>query len=93
MELKWARSIATKGGRSLIMIDHSARQFMLAQRRYQQKRLSMQEIDKIEAVTARSFTDDVDPRRGALSAPRFNFRPGQRDDAPHCSFVGTIPIM
>jgi hypothetical protein len=75
------------------MIDHCAKQYIVIQNRHQKTRLSVQQINKIEVAAARSFTDDADINHGALSAPRLNSRPGQRDDTVNCSFVGSIPIM
>lgn len=75
------------------MIDQSARAFERIGRFNPKARLSAQQAAKLEMMTARSFTDDAEIRRGALSAPRMHNRPGQRDDEVHCNFVGMLPMM
>jgi hypothetical protein len=75
------------------MIDHCAKKYIVMHNRHQKTRLSAQQVNKIEVAAARSFTDDADINYGALSAPKLNFRPGQRDDGVNCSFVGSTPIM
>ncbi len=49
--------------------------------------------NRMDAATARTYTDDADIRSGALSAPRHQFRPGQRDDEVGCSFASMIPVL
>ncbi len=48
---------------------------------------------KLDAITARMYSDDVDIRRGALSAPRNQYRPGQRDDVVNCSLIRFLPAL
>jgi hypothetical protein len=75
------------------MVDHSARAYVRMRAHQQRYKLSAQQSNKIDAVMARSYSDDADVRRGALSAPRNHFRPGQRDDEVRSNFVGMIPVL
>jgi hypothetical protein len=75
------------------MVDHSNRMYVQQQNCHQKGRLSVQQATKIEVVMARSYSDDTDICRGALSAPRNHFRPGQRDDVPNPTIVAVVPMM
>jgi hypothetical protein len=75
------------------MVDQSARAYERIGRMHPKARLSAEQSAKLDSVIARSFTDDVDVRKGALPAPRMHNRPGQRDDEVRCNFVGMLPIV
>ncbi|MDB5181794.1 MAG: hypothetical protein JWP13_557 [Candidatus Saccharibacteria bacterium] len=63
-------------------------------REYQRTvRLSKPRAARLEAIIARSYTDDADVRRGALSAPRTRYRPGLRDDAISCVPASMLTIV
>lgn len=64
------------------MVDHSAMVYMQLHRGAYKTHVSVQQAEKIKLIAARTYSDDIDLRRGALSAPCQQFRPGQRDDAP-----------
>jgi hypothetical protein len=68
------------------MIDQSTR-VALYMRRYcaYKGHLSVVQASKIEATAARSYTDDADISRGALSTPHIQSRPGQSDDVVNYS--------
>lgn len=82
-----------KKGDNAIMVDHKAKTNARVRETLVKSRLSTLQAHSIESVMARSYTDDVDMRLGALSAPRNHFRPGQRDDEVHCTFVSILPSV
>jgi hypothetical protein len=75
------------------MIDHSAKAYVRYHAQQRRGRLGIDKATRLESKLARSYTDDVDVRRGALSAPCNSFRPGQRDDEPHCMPSSMVTIM
>jgi hypothetical protein len=75
------------------MVDHSARQFLQADNCHLKSGMRVVHVSKIEVAIARSYTDDAEVRHGAMSAPRINSRPGQRDDVVSCAFAQQLPIM
>lgn len=82
-----------RGRVPVVMVDQSARAYERIGRMHPKMRLNAEQSAKLDSMIARSFTDDVEVRRGALSAPRTHNRPGQRDDEVHCNFVGMLPMV
>lgn len=48
---------------------------------------------RLDVRAARSYSDDEDMRPGALSAPKVQLRPGQRDDEVRNTFTRLIPAL
>lgn len=75
------------------MVDHSAMVYMQLHKHHGKTRVSVQQAEKIDVIAARTYSDDIDICRGALSAPNPRFRPGQRDDAAAPQvFNSVIPV-
>lgn len=74
-----------------VMVDHSARAYVRMQEHQPKNKLSRLQSARLESIMARSYTDDADMRRGALSVPRNHFRPGLRDDEVRCSHLSAFP--
>jgi len=73
------------------MIDHQVRSLGRLTQRESCRRLKSFRLSKLDAVIARTYTDDADIRSGSLSAPQFHSRPGMRDDEGIiCTFGGAI---
>ena len=73
------------------MIDYQIRSLGRLNQRESRRRLHNSDLNKLDAIAARAYTDDADVRMGALSAPHNHGRPGMRDDdGIICSFGGTI---
>lgn len=75
------------------MVDYSAKHYVRLRGHQSKTKMTTLQKTKLEAIAARSFSDDGDLRIGALSAPRNHFRPGQRDDDVHYHFGSMAPIL
>lgn len=64
-----------------MMVDHSAKVYIQLHNRRYKAHVSVAQAAKIEAMAARTYSDDINLCQGPLSAPNRQFRPGQRDDA------------
>jgi hypothetical protein len=70
------------------MMDYRARAYEYRRLHTHTTRLNIAQAIKLDAKQARLFSDDIDARGGALSAPCVKPRPGQRDDVL-CTISGT----
>ena len=71
------------------MVDLQVRSFGRLKQQESRKRLHSMRLAKLDAAIARTYTDDVDIRPGAYSAPLTRGRPGMRDDQElYCTFGG-----
>lgn len=58
-------------------------------------RLGLSQRSRLDSMLARSYTDDFELQRGALSVPRTSSRPGSRDDndVPQRLFAGIRAVL
>lgn len=63
------------------MVDYRAQLLFRHNRGNSIRKIDAVHLARIRATAARSYSDDIDIRSGALSAPCDQMRPGQRDDA------------
>jgi hypothetical protein len=75
------------------MVDYSKEILLTARDRQLRGCLSPSQVSKLESIMARSYSDDLELRRGALTAPRTSLRPGQRDDAVHCPGASMMAVL
>jgi hypothetical protein len=71
-------------GGVVMVVDQSAKAFKHLSQYHRHKWRCVSRIVRLESTVARSYTDDAEVRRGALSAPNNQYRPGQRDDVTRC---------
>jgi hypothetical protein len=75
------------------MVDYTKEALLCSHSRLNKSRMSTVQQTKLESMIARSYSDDGDVQRGALSMPRSATRPGQRDDMLRCSFAGIRAVL
>lgn len=76
------------------MVDlNNAKQVIRLREHKLKAKLNTLYATKLDAITARMYADDANIRRGALSAPRSQYRPGQRDDAVQCQLTRYMPAL
>lgn len=76
------------------MVDHDDAKKIVSLREHRLKeRLNAVYASKLDAITARMYSDDEDIRRGALPTPHNQYRPGQRDDVRNCTFRRFSPAF
>ncbi len=76
------------------MVDYSDAKAVIRLREHRLKaQINELYATKLDALTARMYTDDSDIRKGGYSMPRNQYRPGQRDDEMTCQFIKFMPAL